>query len=97
MYATIRRYTFDPKNSEQLDTTIQEGFLPLIKKIPGFVAYYWLDSGSGAGASLSVFDNKSGAEESVRVAADFVKKNLATLLGKPEITQGEVRAFTTRK
>ena len=63
MYAAIRRYTFDPKNSEQLSTKIQEGFVPLMKKIPGFMAYYWLDSGSGAGTSLSVFDQKSSAEQ----------------------------------
>ena len=97
MYAAVRRYTFEPKNSERIDTQIHEGFLPLMKKIPGFVAYYWVDSGSGTGASISVFDAKSGAEESVKVAAEFVKKNLAQVLGKPEITQGEVKAFTTRK
>ncbi len=35
---------------------------------------------------------KAGAEESVRLAAEFVQQHLASLLGKPEITQGEVHA-----
>ena len=92
MYAVIRRYGFDPKSSAEINRRVQEGFTPLIRKTPGFVAYYWLDTGAGVGTSLSVFQDKAGAEESVRLAADWVQKNLAGLLGKPEITEGEVRA-----
>lgn len=93
MYAKIRRYQFDARNSEELNRKVREGFVPLIKKMPGFVAYYWLDQSEGAGASISVFENKVGAEESVRAAANFVQQQLAGMtLGKPEITQGEVRA-----
>lgn len=92
MYAVIRRYQFDKGRSEELDRKVQELFVPLLKKTPGFVAYYWLDSGDGIGASLSVFENKAGAEESVRIAAGFVQEHLAQILGKPEITQGEVQA-----
>ena len=42
---------------------------------------------------MGVFEDKAGAEESVRLAAAFVQQHLAGLLGKPEvITQGEVKA-----
>ena len=92
MYAVIRKYTFDPKSGEEINTKIKEGFVPLLKQAPGFVAYYWLDTGAGTGASMSVFNDKAGAEESVRLAADFVKANLANLLSKPEITEGVVTA-----
>jgi hypothetical protein len=92
MYAVIRRYKFDPKSSEEINRQVNEGFVPLIRKTPGFRAYYWLDSGEGEGASLSVFDSQAGADESVRIAADFIQKNLISLLGKPEITKGEVKA-----
>ena len=44
------------------------------------------------GASLSIFNDKAGAEESVRLAAAYVQEHLAGLLGKPEVTQGEVKA-----
>ena len=96
MYAVIRRYQFDPKSTGEIDRQIREGFVPLIRQTPGFVAYYWLDTGGGVGASLSVFQDKAGAEESVRLAADWTQKNLAGLLGKPEITQGEVQAHADR-
>jgi hypothetical protein len=91
MYAVIRRYQFDPSASEALDRNLREHFVPLLKAMPGFVTYYWLNS--GAGASLSVFDSRAGAEASVRAAANFVQQHLSGLtMSKPEILEGEVQA-----
>jgi hypothetical protein len=39
-----------------------------------------------------VFESKEGAEESVRVAANFGQRHLADITSKPEITAGEVQA-----
>lgn len=58
------------------------------------MAYYWVDAGVGKGASLGAFKDQAGAEESVRIAADFVQKQLASVVGKPELLKGEVRAHT---
>ena len=67
--------------------------MPIIKKTKGFVRYYWLDTGKGEGASLSVFNEKAGADESVRLASDYVKERLSKLLTqKPEIIEGPVKA-----
>ncbi len=92
MYAVIRKYQFDQRNREEIDRKVREVFVPLVKKAPGFVAYYWLDTGEGSGASCSVFQAKAGAEESSRIAANFVREHLAGLtLSSPEFTQGEVQ------
>jgi hypothetical protein len=93
MYAVIRRYQFDPSASEALDRNLRETLVPLLKDVPGFVTYYWLNSGAGSGASLSVFDSKEGAEASVRAAANFVQQHLSGInMSKPEILEGEVQA-----
>jgi quinol monooxygenase YgiN len=93
MFAVIRHYHFDPKDGAEIDRKIRESFVPLIKKAKGFVRYYWLDSGKGEGASLSVFQDKAGADESVRLAADYVREHLSKLLTqKPEVIEGSVRA-----
>ena len=93
MYAVIRRYQFDQSASEEIDRKIREILVPLLKDVPGFVTYYWLNSGEGFGASLSVFESKEGAEESVRAAANFVQQELSGLtISKPEIIEGEVQA-----
>ena len=48
--------------------------------------------GEGVVASISIFTDQAGAEESNRLAADYVRANLAALLQfLPEITTGEVK------
>ena len=96
MYATVRRYegVTDPSEAGR---RVNEGFVPLISQVPGFVAYYWVDAGGGVMISTSVFQDQSGAEESNRRAADYVRQNLALLLpNPPQITAGEVVAYKAK-
>jgi hypothetical protein len=93
MFAVIRHYHFDPKDGAEIDRRIREEFGPIVKSAKGFVRYYWLDTGEGEGASLSVFKDKAGADESVRLAAGYVKERLSKLFTqKPEIIEGPVKA-----
>ena len=93
MFAAIRHYHFKAEDGEKIDKLVREGFVPLLKKAKGFVRYYWLDTGNGEGASISVFKDKAGADESIRIAADFVKAQMSALLTqKPEIIEGPVKA-----
>jgi len=93
MFAVIRHYHFKPEDGKKIDQLVQEGFVPLLKKAKGFVRYYWLDTGAGEGASLSVFRDKAGADESVLLAADFVKTKMSDLLNqKPEVIEGPIKA-----
>jgi quinol monooxygenase YgiN len=90
MFAVIRHYHFDPKDGAEIDRRIREEFVPIVKTAKGFVRYYWLDTGDGEGASLSVFKDKAGA---VHLAADYVKEHLSKLLTqKPEIIEGPIKA-----
>jgi hypothetical protein len=92
MHATVRRYegVTDPKEAGRL---VNDGFIPLISKIKGFVAYYWVDAGNGVMVSTSIFESQAAAEESNRAAADWVAKNIKPLLpNPPQITAGSVVA-----
>ncbi len=92
MFAVIRHYHFNPKDGAEIDRQIREEFVPIVKNAKGFVRYYWLDTGEGA--SVSVFKDKAGADESVRLAADYVKEHLSKqlLTQKPEIIEGPIKA-----
>lgn len=92
MYAVVRRYegVTDPAETGR---RVSDGFVPLLRQVPGLVAYYWVDAGGGTMVSTSVFEDQAGAEESVRRAAEFVRGGLASLLpNPPQITAGPVVA-----
>ncbi|MFG2325336.1 hypothetical protein OIE75_23910 [Streptomyces sp. NBC_01723] len=92
MYAAVRRYE-GVTDSAEAARLVNEGFVPLVRQVSGFVAYYWIDAGDGVMVSTSVFQDQAGADESISSAADFVRDNLASLLpNPPQITAGEVVA-----
>ncbi|MGW6356253.1 hypothetical protein ACWFR5_13830 [Streptomyces sp. NPDC055092] len=92
MYAVIRRYE-GVTDSAEAGRRVDEGFVPLLRRVPGFVAYYWVDAGDGVMVSTSVFEDQSGAEESINQAADFVRDSLSSLLpNSPQVTAGPVVA-----
>ena len=93
MFAVIRHYHFDKKDSAEADRLVREEFVPLIRKAKGFVRYYWLDTGNGEGASFGVFKDKAGADESVQIAAEFVRTKMSKLFReRPEIIEGPIKA-----
>ncbi len=92
MYVSVRRYEMPPFAVDDLMRRVEEGFVPIISKAPGFIAYLALDAGDGVVASVSMFADQAGAEESNRLAADYVMANLTSLVSNPpEITAGEVK------
>jgi hypothetical protein len=97
MYASVRRYEgVDPGSVEEIVRRAEEGFVPIISKAPGFIAYYFLNVGEGVMAAIAIFEDRAGAEESNRMAAGYIKENLASLFpNPPEITAGEVAVHKT--
>lgn len=91
MYTSIRRYKMDKTRVEELTRRVQEGFIPLLAESPGFVSYYVVDGGEGEVATISVFNDREGAESSNTMAREWVKENLTDVeLGPPDITAGEI-------
>ena len=98
MYTSIRRYNITGAETvEEITRHVNEGFVPIISQTPGFVAYYLVDAGDNVVATISVFDEQSGAEESNRRAADWVQQNLAhNVSGAPQVTAGQVALHKTK-
>ena len=92
MYATVRRYEGVTDPSE-VGRQVEEGFIPIISEMPGFVAYYFVDAGDEVMISTTVFEHKDAEEQSNWRAGQFVAQHLAPLLpNPPQITAGEVVA-----
>jgi hypothetical protein len=96
MYATVRRYE-GVSDTREVARLVNEGFLPVIREIPGFVDYYFVDAGAGVMVSTSIFEDPSGEEQSNWRAGEFVGQHLTPFLPNPShITAGEVVAYTAK-
>ena len=92
MHGVLRRYTLDAKNVNEVIRRVTQGGVPIIKAIPGFVSYAILDAGHGHLLTYSVYESKTGTEESTKKAAAWVKENIASMLPTPpHVLEGEVR------
>jgi hypothetical protein len=90
MFASIRKYNAAPTMVDEL-VKHQDEIKSALRPIPGFHAYYLLKTSDGA-ISLTVCEERVGAEESNRVASTWLKDKLPTFATRaPEITTGEVR------
>jgi hypothetical protein len=91
MYAVVRRYR--ATNVPELSRRVQDEFVPQLRDIPGFVAYYVIDGGGGEIASVTVCEDQAGEEESTRRAAAWVGEAVSDFLeGPPDVLGGEVTA-----
>lgn len=91
MYAVIRRY------GGQGASQLMDELLPLtgdieriIRGVPGFASYTLLRTSDG-GASIGLFRDKEGADESSRQAAAFIRDRLSPAARvAAEVSEGEV-------
>ena len=100
MYATIRRYdAVDQSRTSELVKKADETLVPRLSKLPGFAGYHLIEAGNGVISSVGFFETSAQADESTRVASNWVREEkLETALpNAPKITSGEVVAHATRE
>ena len=100
MHATVRRYEgVDQGRTDELIKKVDETLLPSLSKLPGFEGYYLIEAGNGVMSSIGLFDTSTQADESTRVAANWVRdEKLETALpNPPKITDGKVIAHKTNE
>jgi hypothetical protein len=95
MYATIRRYStkaaVPQQTVDEFKRRIEEKFLPTIQDIRGFHTYAVLTTGDKELLSISIFEDRQGATESTRKAAEFMQKDpLRDQVSKPEVLEGDL-------
>jgi hypothetical protein len=90
MHTSIRYYA----GAEELVDAVlpHEGEITkLLREITGFRAYYLLRSDAGDAISVSVYDDRAGAEASNDLAKQWIAANLPDLrVGAPRVMAGEV-------
>jgi hypothetical protein len=89
MYIVVRRYV---GASKLIDDTLerQSDVKELLSSVPGFRAYYGVNTGNGGVTTITVCDDEAGTSESSRRAAEWVRNNVSDLtIAPPEIIEGE--------
>src|ERR1700728_3340316 len=100
MHATIRRYdAIDQNRSNELVQKTEGSLVPRLGELPGFKGYYLIVADNGVLSSVSFFDTAEHAEESTRVASNWVREEkLDTALpNPPKITNAKVLVHKTRE
>jgi hypothetical protein len=91
VHAVVRNYS--GKGAKELFDVLEKNKAEverLIRAVKGFVSYSLVRSSEG-GFSVSVFQDKAGTDESIRVAREWITKNAgSTGAAGPAISQGTV-------
>ncbi len=92
MYIAVRRSKLAPGTIDEAVRRIQEGFLPVISKLPGFITYYVVDVGDNTIMTVNIFEDQAGAEASTKTASDWAQQNLASMVTPLDVAAGTVIA-----
>jgi quinol monooxygenase YgiN len=99
MFAAIRYYQAEPPSIDEVSRRVEEGFVPVIRDMVGFVSYFVLVPSDREDeiVSVSVFEDQQSAEESNRKATEWVAQNLQELLRPaPEFAEGQIVVYEAK-
>lgn len=89
MYVVVRKYSgegasqlFDELANRRAEVE------KIIRGVSGFVSYTLARTGDG-GVSVTVCQNKAGTDESMQVAASWIKENMSIKVAPPTVSEGE--------
>ena len=66
-----------PGDAEEIIDKARTEILPIFKSQPGFVAYELMATDDGTVCSMTIFEDRDGAERSQELAARFVREHLS--------------------
>lgn len=82
MFQAMRTYTLLSGSTETFLQRVQESFVPLIRQLPGFIAYDARSVGTDLVRTTGTFQTRAGAESSVLLALRWVQEHSPELISK---------------
>ena len=95
MHTVIRQYSGAGASelSDQISSQA-EGVEEAIRSVPGVISYALVRTTDGC-ISITVCDDEVGANESVKVAAEFIRDNCTVDANPPVVSEGETIIYFT--
>ena len=86
MYAVVRNYSGASQIFDELESK-KDDVERVIRGVPGLVSYTLFRTTDG-GVSVTVCQDKAGTDESVKVAAEWIRENITGGSNPPAISEG---------
>jgi hypothetical protein len=90
MYAVLDRYHYPPEQFDELTQQLQQQLIPQLRRAPGFVAWYWLNTGTGESLAMSLYETQAHAEAAEQLTTTLVEQSLSQLPCASTRLQGDV-------
>lgn len=93
MYASIRRYEGSGR-VDKITQLVKEDLLPILRKVPGFIAYYGIDARYGVAVTVTIFEDRGAAVKANKLAEKWAEGVLSSnFIKSPEVISGEVLVY----
>lgn len=91
MYMTIRHYRVPVDKVEELARRVDDGWLELVRKMPGFVSYHVVNAEDDHVVSVTTFLDEKTGQEAAEASSEWVGEHLSDIPHKfVEMRQGHV-------
>jgi hypothetical protein len=77
MFASVRRYRLESGSIDDLLHLVDTDFAESVQGLDGFLEYQVVECGNGEIVTITTFRDRSSAEASMEMAADWVRDTLA--------------------
>ena len=77
MHANVRQYNIPVENIDEAMHLVDTELADRLAEEPGFIAYELMATEDGGVCSMTIFQDRQGAERSQEIAAEFVRERLS--------------------
>lgn len=89
----VASYRLGSGSTAELARRIEEGNVPVVRAVPGFVSYHAFEAGEGIVASVLVFESQSGIDEAERRLSGWIENTMDEFEVEPlAVLEGDVFA-----
>ena len=94
-HARVALYRVKPGNVDEIIRRAEAGMLPTFRSQPGFVAYGLVITGEDSAISITIWQSEEQANAAVKVAASWVKDNIAEMVESVQNHIGNLALFAS--
>ncbi len=98
-YVTVRAWKLvEGTDYAAFTKLVQEGYVPIIQSVEGFVQYFFANPGDNQHLAIAVFTTKEGAEASTAAAKDWTAATLGGIVdgGPLAVVEAEIWLTATQ-